>query len=197
MKLTILIDQDGPLADFDAAAWDEVSKLDPEMRDIDSPDEQTRRYILDHVTNRQMQRWLKRNRIEAAGWFRNLPPTPGAIDGVRGLIDAGFDVWVATKPMEANPSCRDDKAAWLRQHIPELERKLLIAPDKSMIRGNVLLDDAPKLEWFDRAEWTPVIFPRPFNREGSVWADLPSWEWGDLPDRLIAAFAMDRSKVGR
>lgn len=123
--------------------------------------------------------------IEAPGWFRGLPVTPGAKSGVGQLLTAGVDIWVVTKPLEANPTCRDDKAAWLREHFPMLERKLILAPDKSMIVGDVLLDDAINLEWILKAQWRPVVFRAPFNGSGSEWHYLHSWSWGDPIEDLL------------
>ncbi len=110
---------------------------------------------------------------------------PGAVDGFLELAEVA-PVWIVTKPLEANLTCRDDKALWIRQHLgKEWERRLIITPDKSMVHGSVLLDDAPKPEWFGRATWVPVIYPWSFNGLGSEWADLPRWQWGDWPQRLL------------
>src|SRR5690606_26027440 len=104
-----------------------------------------------------------------------LPVTPGAQEGVDALMAVGVDVWVCTKPLEVNPTCRDEKGAWLREHFPMLEKRLIIAPDKSLVMGDILLDDAPSLEWARRATWMPVVFDAPFNRAGSIWERLPRW----------------------
>lgn len=158
---TLLLDLDGPLADFDAHFW-ERCHAEGWAFDIDHPSHQRHRYFTDHIPDRAHRR-AARAMVDAPGWFRHLPVTPGAREGVTAFIDAGIDLWVCTKPLEVNPTCRDDKAAWLADHFPELVDRLIIAPDKSMVHGDVLLDDAPKLEWFHRATWEPVIFDAPYN----------------------------------
>lgn len=173
---TLLLDMDGPLADFDAAGYARCAALG---LTIDSHlHERTARYFTDHMPHRH-ERDAARQFIEAAGWFRDLPVTAGAKEGVAELIAADVDVWVCTKPLERNPTCRDDKGAWLAEHFPMLEDKLIIAPDKSLICGAVLLDDAPKTEWVGRAPWSPVIFTAPFNGPGSEWEQYPHWTWGE------------------
>lgn len=187
--MRLLLDMDGPLADFDVHGYTRCRDLGHHF-DIDGPHAQTARYFTDHMPVKA-HRTAARAMIETAGWFEQLPPTPGAIDGVHRLLDVGIDVWVVTKPLEENPTCRDGKGAWLRQHLPMLERKLILAPDKSLVVGDVLLDDAPKPEWFDAALWQPVIFTAPFNGAGSDWGHLPHWSWIDplaeLVDHLVRA----------
>lgn len=184
---TLLLDQDGPLADFDQRYWDlcESMGFDLDIRDLS--DTRRRRFMEGNITNKE-HRKLARTYIESGHnrWFHDLPVTPGAIEGVARLLErSDIDVWVCTKPLEANDRCRDDKGLWIKRHFPELEHKLILAPDKSMVLGDVLLDDAPKIKWLPKAVWEPVVFSTPFNGPGSEWAGLRHWTWGDPIDELI------------
>ncbi len=183
-KQILLLDQDGPLADFDVHFFkrcgEEGFVLDCEVH------EQRHRFATEHIANGR-HRGRARQMVDMAGWFADLPVTPGAQDGIE-LLAEHFDVWICTKPLEANSTCRDDKAFWVKRHFGRkwLE-KLILAPNKSLIRGSVLLDDAPKVQWFQRAEWNPVIFDAPYNREGSEWASQPRWSWGHDMEVLFDA----------
>jgi 5'-nucleotidase len=128
---------------------------------------------------------MARAMVDAPGWFGSLPVTPGATDGVARLLDAGVDVWVCTKPLEVNPTCHHDKFHWLNRHFPALAERLVICPDKSLMRGAVLLDDAPKPHWFKVALWEPVIFPAPFN--ASQFDGVRRWSWSDPVADLFGA----------
>lgn len=181
----VLLDMDGPLADFDAQFHDRCVANGWTL-DIDHPRDSIRRFMTEHLPDPR-ERALARRMVDTdRTWFYTLPLTRGAPAGVTALEEAGADLWVVTKPLELNPGCRDGKGAWLRRHFPQLERKLIIAPDKSMVRGDVLVDDAPALKWLPAASWTPVIFPAGFNRDGSDWASLPAWHWDDGPEALAA-----------
>ncbi len=182
--MRLLLDMDGPLADFDQKVWDLCGQMGWPLHLTDLQDPRRKRFLTDNMSPHQSAR-LRAHINETRGWFRELSVTAGAVDGVAALKAAGIDIWVCTKPLEANPSCRDDKGAWLREHFPQLENKLIIAPDKSLIHGDVLLDDAPKLSWFSDATWRPVIFPSVFNGPGSEWDGLPSWGWSDPISDLI------------
>lgn len=180
-KPTLLLDMDGPLAAFDSHGWERCVEAGHEFDT--SFHSRRHRFFTDHMPHLHHRKETRRM-IESPGWFAGLPVTPGATEGVPELMEV-FDVWVCTKPLEANPTCRDEKGRWLRQHFPYLEDRLIIAPDKSLIRGDILLDDAIKPSWVSRAQWQAVVFTEPFNGEGSEWADWPHWAWGDPIERLI------------
>lgn len=108
--------------------------------------------------------------IGTRGWFRDLPVIDGAAEGMDALAEVG-DVWICTKPMEVNPSCRDDKAAWVADHLGDkwLRRLIIAIP----------------LRWFKSAEWSPVMFATSWNGEGSEWAGVARWKWGDPIEDLL------------
>lgn len=182
--MILLLDQDGPLADFDAHFHARCT-AEGWTLDVDHPRRSVHRLMTDHLPHRYERDAARRMVDTDPEWFRELPVTEGAREGIEALREAGVELWVCTKPLEANPRCRDAKGAWLREHFPELEDRLIIAPDKSLIRGDVLLDDAPKLSWLPRAEWVPVVFTTSFNVTGSEWADLDHWTWGDPLEDLL------------
>lgn len=181
--MRLLLDMDGPLAAFDKACFEVCQREGVEM-DIEALEQQTARFFTEHMPTEEDKEWL-RFLIDEPGWFEDLEVTEGASDGVNQLVEAGVDIWVCTKPLESNPTCRDGKAAWLRKHFPDLEHKLILAPDKSLVRGDVLLDDAPVHSQIEVAEWDAVVFSLPFNGAGSVWESLPHWSWGDDLEVLI------------
>lgn len=174
MTLRILVDQDGPLAGFDRKFFAECDRngwhLDCTL------DGQRHRFATDHVIDRE-HRKAARDLVDSTRWFLDLPVVEGAVEGLDRLAEIA-DVWIVTKPLEANPWCRDDKAAWVRRHFgTDWEHRLVITPDKSIVSGDILLDDAPKLDWLPNAEWNPVIYSTPWNGAGSKWAGLPHWSW--------------------
>lgn len=180
----ILCDQDGVLADFDLR-FHEACMEHAWTWDCDGPDTQRHRFGTDHIIDPR-HRKLARRHVDTSRWFLDLPVIEGAIEGMHELARHA-EVWIATKPLESNPYCRDDKAAWVRRHLgEEWERRMFIAPDKSVLNGTLLLDDAHKPDWCKRASWSPVVFARPWNGEGSKWEGWPRWTWGDGVDALLA-----------
>jgi 5'(3')-deoxyribonucleotidase len=92
------------------------------------------------------------------GIYLNLEPIPNAIEGVRRLIGMGHDVWIATKPPTGVPHAYADKVAWILKWLPELKRKIVITHDKSLLRGDILIDDRPHKANADKFEGTIIHF---------------------------------------
>jgi 5'(3')-deoxyribonucleotidase len=84
------------------------------------------------------------------GFFRNLEPIDGAIDAYHRLLQ-NFDVWFLTAPSFRNKLCYTEKAEWVERHLGfEALKHLIIAPDKSMVIGDFLVDDKARGKGQDR-----------------------------------------------
>lgn len=77
------------------------------------------------------------------GAYLDMDPIPGALDGVRSLIGMGHEVWLATKPPTGIPDAYADKVKWALRYLPELKRRIILTHDKSLLRGDMLIDDRP------------------------------------------------------
>ena len=77
----------------------------------------------------------------AYGFFTNLKPMSGAIETYNWLSEH-FDVWILTRPSYQNPLCYTEKRVWVENHFGlEMCKKLIICPDKSLLKGDFLIDD--------------------------------------------------------
>lgn len=75
-------------------------------------------------------------------FFRKLDPSPLALDAMEILTNRGYDVWILTRPSILNPSCYTEKRLWVEDHLGiEWCKKLIICPDKSLVKGDFLIDD--------------------------------------------------------
>jgi 5'(3')-deoxyribonucleotidase len=73
--------------------------------------------------------------IEEPGFFRNLPAIPGAIEGIKKLLDAGHEVFLVTAASLYAPS---DKSFWVMERAPFMKNRLIITHAKTpkhMIQG--------------------------------------------------------------
>lgn len=185
-----LVDVDGPCADFDPTVFDRCVEIGHQF-DIAHVGEQRHRFLTDHLPDSGHRREM-RQLIEGPGWFRELPVVPGAREGLEEMIAAGWDIWLCTKPLEASATCLSEKQAWVAEHFPFMLKRLITTPDKSLVRGTFLLDDAVKLEWIPRAEWHPVVFETPWNGAGSPWEPIVHrWTWGRPLADLIEGVWVD------
>jgi 5'-nucleotidase len=171
----ILIDQDGPLADFEAGflrAWRTAYADKPYV-----PLRKRRSFLVsdDYPL-------AEREYVEAIyhrpGFYRELPPMPGSADALRTLLKLGHDVVICTTPLAGLTGCVEEKYEWIERHLGvDFTTALVTTTDKTMIRGDVLIDDRPSVDGRLAPSWQHVIFDRPYNRHVQdklrlTWATL-------------------------
>ena len=109
------------------------------------------------------------------GAYLDMKPYPGAFDGIKYLIGAGYDVWLATKPPTGIAHAYADKASWVFRWLPELKRKIIITHDKGMLGDaeDFLIDDRPHKANCEKFKGTLIRFEK-----GMTWADvIEGFKW--------------------
>jgi len=177
-KPIVLLDQDGPLADFDLALAGVLFSLGLDAEVL----RRTTWHTSDDIEScfgveaaRAVQEAVYR-----AGFFRSLPVKSGAVEAVRVLESAGCDVFICTAPSLRNPSCASDKMLWVADHFPSLRRKVVVSKDKTLVRGHVLVDDKPEVQGLLAPVWQHVLFKTSGNAHVNAPLNLASWsdvEW--------------------
>lgn len=99
-----------------------------------------------------------------SGFYRNLKPLPGAVEAVHEMETLGHTVFFCTSPYDTNPTCADDKRASVAEHFgAQYRKKVIITSDKTLIRGDILIDDKPEMYGALAPVWDHVIFTQPYN----------------------------------
>ena len=95
--------------------------------------------------------------FDVPGFFRQLPVIPGVVRVLKDLQKAGHDIHIASTPhvvrrgdrVVGDPSvikgtCTSDKMEWVEEHLPFIgAKKTILIRDKTMLKGDVLIDDKP------------------------------------------------------
>jgi 5'(3')-deoxyribonucleotidase len=141
--------------------------------------------------------------IREPGFFDALPPLPGAIAGVKRLIDQGHRIMVASMP--SGPDSARAKLAWVRRHLGSLgitDAQVILGADKSVIRGDIIIDDRPQYLRDGIANGMMVIATgAPWNAElrddVDLWADMsdPEAAWSEITDYIAAQGRRYRAKA--
>ena len=77
------------------------------------------------------------------GFYKNLEEVDWAIWGINTLA-MHFDVWILTRPSYMNPLCYTEKRQWIETYLGlNWCKKLILCPDKSLLKGDYLIDDQP------------------------------------------------------
>lgn len=110
----IMVDMDHVLADFDKT-YIAIKTIQP---DLDYPQ-------------------------SVPGFFASLEPIENAISTYFWLHE-NFDTWILTRPSYMNPHCYTDKRLWVEKYLGlDICTKLILCPDKSLIKSDYLIDDMP------------------------------------------------------
>lgn len=79
------------------------------------------------------------------GFFRRLPIIPGAVEGVAALMaNKKLDVYIGSKHSTKARGSASEKIEWVEEHFPALLKRMVLVCDKSLLRGDVLVDDDAK-----------------------------------------------------
>jgi len=170
--MLILLDQDNVLADFDRAfhdAWTRSSHEHPAVPFAGRTSFHVRDDYPPHLTE------LVASIYNGPGFIRNLPPIPLAIEAVHAMTDLGHDVRICTSPLDHYRHCLHEKYEWVECHLgADYVQKVVVTKDKTLVHGDVLVDDKPEIIGSRQPGWQRVVFDRPWNRH--VQGTRITWE---------------------
>lgn len=97
--------------------------------------------------------------MEAPGFYRDLEPIPGAKRALKDALRAGHDVRIVSSPFISNPTCASDKLDWIVRHYgSHWGSRLVLTNDKTIVRGDILVDDKPEISGSMDPSWMHVVF---------------------------------------
>jgi 5'-nucleotidase len=161
--MRILLDLDDTLANWGAeydrrldASSDPITRGIPRFNDLTS-------YDLFGALDDDSNEMLK-SIMNEPGFYASLDPMPGAIDAVYRMQEDGHEVWIVSTPWVGNETCETDKREWVQKHLGnEWANRLILTHDKTMIAGDVIIDDKPHITGKDDPKWQHILFAQPHN----------------------------------
>jgi len=77
------------------------------------------------------------------GFFANLIPKKGTVEAIKALIQSEkFEPYVLTAPSTRNPFSYTEKRVWIEKYFGyDFVDKLIICANKSLLKGDYLIDD--------------------------------------------------------
>jgi 5'-nucleotidase len=183
--LTVLVDMDGVLADFDAEI---ETRISGRYAHIPLAETRANFYIADdYPEHTALVRALSREQ----GFFDALPLVDGALEGWQRIIDLGFHPQICSSPIRSNPHSGPEKLQWLARHfVPVFGRyvveQAIITHEKHLFDGIALVDDRPTLPDERLAVWQHILFDRPYNQGGDKLR-IHGWDDPVLGEQLQKA----------
>ena len=148
--------------------------------------------IVERVTEWDVSKFCKYpkeiySHLDQPSLFRYLEPLPGALEAIS-HISQDTDFWFLTDGQ--GKYAASEKQEWVDRLFPSLGRKkVIICPQKSIIRADLLIDDSPRhlKEFFGRT----IKFNYPHNRDVLADWNVSSWAellklWPEIYSKLIA-----------
>lgn len=175
----ILVDQDNVVADFELGfknAWDlnypDRPSIPLELR--------TTFYVKDQYPEEYTQDIIAI--YTSKGFIRTLPPIEGAIQALIEMREAGHIIRICTSPLSIYQNCVEEKHAWIEEYLgSDWVRNLILAKDKTEIRGDYLIDDKPEITGDLKPTWEHILFDRPNNHHVNEKRRLTHWSrWRDF-----------------
>jgi 5'-nucleotidase len=167
---------DGVLVDFVAGFNKRLGELGIGIEPI--PYEEITNYWF---VERQYNQRVRGVLLEMMSWprfFSRMPLIGGAEDGFNDLVEliGVRHVWIATTPLSRSETCIQEKRDWVEEHLGTIYvDRMIFAADKTLLRGDILIDDKPDISGVMWPTWTQVVYDHPYNRHVS----LPRMTWGD------------------
>ncbi|CAN5484649.1 hypothetical protein BH23ACT9_BH23ACT9_02730 [soil metagenome] len=147
----VLVDMDGVLVDLEAALLVQAEAVHgPGLR-----------YTAPHLRGggsfrRAMDGQVSREWVEEVlmtqGTYRDAPPVEGAIAGMADLAALGVELVICSKHKLGLWSA-GEKVDWVSRHLPGLEDRMVMTRDKTLVRGDVLIDDKARVTGMLAPEW--------------------------------------------
>jgi 5'-nucleotidase len=152
---------DGVLADFEARFLELWREQYPD--EVYYPLDQRTSFYIHEQYGKELSEKV-RSITRAPGFFRSLPPVADGLMVLNKLVSHGHTVLICTSPLTSTPTCHQEKYDWVLNHLgPEFARTMLIVKDKTMVRGDVLIDDRPEFKGIFEPTWRHILFHQPYN----------------------------------
>lgn len=162
MPRVILIDQDSVLADFDGEIRRRCQEQFPDM-----PLKPYELHTDFYFSGNYDEPWksMIKNIYVQPGFILSLPPIPGGLEAIRELVDREKTIRICTSPLGQYKHCVGEKYEWVDRYLgPKFVDMIILAKDKTYIRGDYLIDDRPKIIGDLTPSWEHIIFDQPYNR---------------------------------
>jgi 5'-nucleotidase len=92
------------------------------------------------------------------------------------MLAAGHDVRICTSPLTRFENCVPEKFLWVQRHLgDDWVQRIILTKDKTLVRGDVLIDDKPEVTGRLEPSWEHIVFEAPYNTASNArrlnWAN--------------------------
>ena len=153
---------DDVLADFDGEFYNRWYEQHPDIEII--PYEERKCFYIKDEIHSDLKTYVSAIN-SGRGFIRSLPVIPNSVEAVKKIAVAGNNVFICTAPLDNYENCVLEKYEWIEEHLGrEWTKKIILTKDKTLIRGDILIDDKPDITGKSVPEWEHILYDKPYNR---------------------------------
>lgn len=178
--MIILCDLDGPIYDLDEL-WNSMHNADyPNhiLRREDITQWNRAKVCKDAKCKCQVYKYFSQERLWKEG---NI--IEGAFETTKKWIANGHQVVIFTTVPKSTPAVAKWKLEWIHENLPHIGENVILTNgrNKHLIRGDVIIDDAPHNLEYIRDTWK-FLYDMPHNKS-YICEDLSEFHWNaDMSD---------------
>lgn len=161
--MRILVDMDGVLSDFDGEFLKRWRERHPEKFFV--PFEQRLSFYVKDSYPEELKPLVVDILLEP-GFFREMMPMHGAKEAMEAMSAIGLEVFICTSPISAYKNCVLEKYEWVENYLgADWVNRIILTKDKTLIRGDYLIDDKPEITGVERSPaWEHIVYDRLYNQ---------------------------------
>lgn len=168
----VLVDVDGVCADFIAPILEVVNAQRIEVVNgaglVLVEREHVTSWGLEHIPGFTPELY---DLMNSRGFARSLHVIDGAQEAIAHIRERGHRVVFCTTPNRDSPTWAYERAEWLAEHFGADYRDIVQCHDKSLVVGDVLVDDKPD----NLRHVHDVLFTQPWNRDHTHERRMAGW----------------------
>jgi len=174
--LIVLIDMDGPLADFEGhmlACW---RRCFPQEAFVPLRDRSNFWAREQYARIDPRYPGMLNRLVGSADFFRSMPVVVGARKAVREMRQQGIQIYFCSSPLPQFPETAAAKLEWVGENFgSEMVSRTILTQDKTLVVGSILIDDNPGIKGAIRPHWKQVLWDMPFNRNAVGFPRMKRW----------------------
>ncbi len=101
----------------------------------------------------------------------------------------GHEVFICTAPLSHYESCVLEKYEWTERYLGiEWTKRIILTRDKTLVKGDFLIDDKPEITGIITPVWEHIIYDKPYNRSVTSkkrLTDLRDWKSVLFPKQIV------------
>lgn len=98
-------------------------------------------------------------------FFSELPQIKGGLEALSEMEKNGHEVYICTSPISNYQYCVPEKYLWVDKNLgSDWVKKIILTRDKTMVKGDFLIDDRPEFSNIGEASWEHILYAQPYNK---------------------------------